>query len=79
MQALATPHSVSGQWLAALIPVKIVGAGLAVEVFYYNMRRLGEGLGSDARIGIVGVAFRNVVDILRNGLVVMARRVIGGP
>lgn len=42
--ALATPHVIRGQWLAKAIPIKVVGSGLGVQFFYYNMRRLGRGL-----------------------------------
>lgn len=40
-------HIVKGQWFANMIPVKVVGSGLAIQFFYYNMRRLGHGLKSE--------------------------------
>ena len=46
-EALAVPHIVKGQWFANMIPVKVVGSGLAIQFFYHNMRRLGHGLKSD--------------------------------
>lgn len=42
--ALAASHVVRGQWLAKAIPVKVVGSGLVIQFFYYNMRRIGRGL-----------------------------------
>ncbi|KAH9834380.1 NADPH dehydrogenase [Teratosphaeria destructans] len=42
----ARSHVIRGQWFARLIPVRVVGAGLPIQFFYYNMRRLGAGCGA---------------------------------
>ena len=42
-EAFAVSHIVKGHWFANAIPVKVVGAGLAIQFFYHNMRRLGNG------------------------------------
>lgn len=62
--ALALPHMVRGQWLARWVPVKVVGAGLPIEFFYWNMRRLGAGLKSDPYASIPFVVFENIVGAL---------------
>jgi 2,4-dienoyl-CoA reductase-like NADH-dependent reductase (Old Yellow Enzyme family) len=45
--AVGLPHIIRGQWLARWIPVKVVDSGLAIQLFYWNMRRLENGLKSD--------------------------------
>jgi hypothetical protein len=67
--ALAVPHIVRGQWFANMIPVKVVGAGLAIEFFYYNMRRLGNGLGSDKDVSIPKIVLDNILYAIQNKLV----------
>ena len=62
--ALALPHMVRGQWMARWVPVKVVGAGLPIEFFYWNMRRLGAGLKSDPYASIPYVVFENIVGAL---------------
>ena len=56
--AVALPHILRGLWLARLIPVKVVGSGLVIELFYWNMRHLRNGMKSDpyARIPCVVLA-----------------------
>ncbi|KAF2767163.1 FMN-linked oxidoreductase [Teratosphaeria nubilosa] len=51
----AMSHIIKGQWFAKMIPIKVVGSGLPIQFFYYNMRRLGKGLRSDPDISIPGV------------------------
>lgn len=63
-EALAMPHIVRGQWFANLIPVKIVGSGLPIQFFYYNMRRLGNGLGSDPDVSIPVIVWESVLGSL---------------
>lgn len=43
--ALGMPHVTRGLWLSKVTPAKIVGAGLPIQFFYWNMR-LGMGLSS---------------------------------
>ena len=62
--ALALPHMVRGQWLARWVPVKVVGAGLPIEFFYWNMRRLGAGLKSDPYASIPWVVAENIFGAL---------------
>lgn len=76
--ALATAHIVRGQWLARVVPVKVVGAGLAIRFFYYNMRRLGKGLPSDPDISVLGVLWAGVLEVVRGGVGGVLQRVLAG-
>jgi len=75
-EALARPHIVKGQWLSNLIPVKVVGSGLPIQFFYFNMRRLGNGLKSDPDKSIPGIVVSAIVDTFRSGITVMVLRVL---
>ena len=66
--AFAQSHIVRGQWFANMVPVKVVGAGLAIQFFYYNMRRLGNGLKSSPNASIPFVIFESVLETFRSGL-----------
>ena len=72
--ALALPHMVRGQWMARWVPVKVVGAGLPIEFFYWNMRRLGAGLKSDPYASIPYVVFENIVGALSSAALALARK-----
>lgn len=63
--AIALPHIVRGQWLARWIPVKVVGGGLAIQFFYWNMRRLGNGLKSDPDASIPWVILTDTLSAVR--------------
>lgn len=65
--ALAMPHIVKGMWLANLSP-KIVGGGLPIQFFYYNMRRLGKGLKSDPYTSLPVILFMDLIGSLRDGI-----------
>ncbi|MCJ1373381.1 hypothetical protein MMC20_004609 [Loxospora ochrophaea] len=67
-EALAISHIVKGQWFANMIPVKVVGSGLAIQFFYHNMRRLGNGLRSDPDASIPSIVFLSILETLRSGL-----------
>ena len=73
--ALAQSHIVKGQWFANLIPIKVVGSGLAIQFFYHNMRRLGNGLKSDPDVSIPFIVFNGVLETLRSGLLQTLERV----
>lgn len=52
-EALATPHIVKGLWVTRLgVLPKLVGMGLPLQFFYYNMRRLGSGLNADPHTSV---------------------------
>ena len=74
--AFAQSHIVKGQWFAKLIPVKVVGAGLAIQFFYHNMRRLGNGLKSDPDASIPWIVFQGVAETCKSGLLVGLERVL---
>jgi len=69
-KALAKPHIVKGQWLSNMIPIKVVGSGLPIQFFYFNMKRLGNGLSCDPDKSILGILVAGIVEkigsVLRN-------------
>ncbi|QDS75427.1 hypothetical protein FKW77_003717 [Venturia effusa] len=67
-EAIAMPHEVKGLWLARVIPAKIVGGGLPVQFFYYNMKRLGQGLASDPDISVPWIAIYGAIGSVRETL-----------
>lgn len=75
-EAFADSHIVKGQWFANMIPVKVVGAGLAIQFFYYNMRRLGNGMKSDPNLSIPYIVFQDVLETLRSGLLTTVGRML---
>lgn len=75
-EALAMLHIVKGQWFANLIPVKVVGSGLAVQFFYHNMKRLGQGIGSDPDVSIPHIVWHNVVETVKSGLLDTVQRIV---
>lgn len=75
-EALAVPHIVKGQWFANMIPVKVVGSGLAIQFFYHNMRRLGHGLKSDPDASIPYIVWMSVLETFRSGLFQTVERML---
>lgn len=75
-EALAVPHIVKGQWFANMIPVKVVGSGLAIQFFYHNMRRLGNGLKSDPDATIPYIVFQGVRETFQSGLLQTVERML---
>lgn len=67
-EAVAMSHQIKGQWLANMIPIKVIGAGLGIQFFYYNMRLLGNGFASNPHISIPGVVIANTMASIRSGL-----------
>ena len=53
---------------ANMIPVKVVGAGLAIQFFYHNMRRMGNGLKSDPNMSIPSMVLKDIFETFRSGL-----------
>lgn len=66
--AVAQSHIVRGQWFANMIPVKVVGSGMTIQFFYYNMKRLGDGLKSSPNASIPFILFRSILETFRSGL-----------
>jgi len=75
-EALAQSHIVKGQWFANMIPAKVVGAGLAIQFFYHNMRRLGNGMKSDPGASIPYIVFQGTVETFRSGLLQTVERIL---
>lgn len=75
-QAFAQSHIVEGQWFANMIPVKVVGAGLAIQFFYHNMRRLGNGLKSDPDASIPYIIYQGFLETIRSGLLQTVERML---
>ncbi|SLM37238.1 nadph dehydrogenase [Lasallia pustulata] len=74
--AFAPSHIVKGQWFAKLIPVKVIGSCLAIQFFYHNMRRLGNGLKSDRDVSIPSIVFHGIVETFQTGLLQAMERVL---
>jgi 2,4-dienoyl-CoA reductase-like NADH-dependent reductase (Old Yellow Enzyme family) len=75
-EALARPHIVKGQWFSNMIPVKVVGSGLPIQFFYFNMRRLGNGSKSDPDKSIPGPVVSAIAETFRSGITVMMQRIV---
>ena len=73
--AFAQSHIVKGQWFARMVPVKVVGAGLAIQFFYHNMRRLGNGLKSDPDASIPYIVLQGILETIRSGLAQTVERI----
>ncbi len=73
--AFAQSHIVKGQWFARMVPVKVVGAGLAIQFFYHNMRRLGNGLKSDPDASIPYIVLQGFLETFKCGIVQAMERV----
>jgi hypothetical protein len=58
------------------MPAKIIGAGLGIQFFYHNMRRLGHGLKSDPDLSIPKLMFLGTMETLTSGLSKLAQRVL---
>lgn len=75
-EALARPHIVKGQWFSNMIRVKVVGSGLPIQFFYFNMGRLGHGLKPDPDKSIPGMVLSSIVETLHSGITVALQRII---
>lgn len=64
--ALAQSHMVRGLWLTCIVPVRVVGDGLGIQFFYWNMRRLAAGLKSDPYASIPYVLLLNALGALHS-------------
>jgi len=76
--ALGMPHMIRGLWLSKVVPAKIVGAGLPIQFFYWNMRRLGEGLAAMPYASLPWIVFSNTVTMLRETLSDVTGLFLGG-
>lgn len=72
--ALASSHKIRGLWFAGLMPAKIVGGGLPIQFFYYNMRRLGQGLKSAPNVSLPFVFFNNIFSGFKSSLLGAIRK-----
>lgn len=59
-EALARSHKVKGQWFSDMMPVKVVGSGLPIQFWYFNMKRLGRGMRPDPDMSIPGMIVRSI-------------------
>jgi 2,4-dienoyl-CoA reductase-like NADH-dependent reductase (Old Yellow Enzyme family) len=75
-EAFARPHLVKGQWLSNMIPVKVVGSGLPIQYWYFNMKRLGAGLKSDPDKSIPGIVWSAIIETISSGIVVTLQRIL---
>ena len=56
--------------------MKVIGSGLAIQFFYHNMRRLGNGLKSDRDVSIPSIVFHGIVETFQSGLLQAMERVL---
>ncbi|KAJ9611163.1 hypothetical protein H2200_004346 [Cladophialophora chaetospira] len=75
-EALAMSHQIRGLWLGNWIPAKVVGSGLGIQFFYWNMRRLASGLASDPYASVPYVVFSNSLEIGKETFNGIGRRVL---
>ena len=75
-EALATPFMVKGQWFSNMIPVKVIGSGLPIQFFYFNMRRLGKGLKPDPDKSIPGMVLSSIIETVRSGITSALEKVV---
>ncbi len=59
-----------------MIPVEVVGVGIAIQIFYHNMRRLGNGLKSDPDASIPYIVFQGILETFRSGLLQTVERIL---
>jgi hypothetical protein len=52
------------------------GKWLPIQFFYFNMRRLGNGLCSDSDKSIPGIVLSGIVETLRSGVAVALQRIV---
>lgn len=57
-------------------PGKMIGAGTAMQFFYHNMRRLGNGLKSDPDASIPSIVFQGAVQTFQSGLYQTSERLV---
>lgn len=76
--ALGMPHQVRGLWLTNYVPAKVVGAGLGIQFFYWNMRRLGDGLAVMPYASVPWVVFMNSIELVRSSLAGISSSIFGG-
>ncbi|KAK4973347.1 hypothetical protein LTR66_011161 [Elasticomyces elasticus] len=76
--ALGMSHVIKGQWFAKLIPVKVIGSGLGIQFFYYNMRRMGNGLRSDPDASILWIVSMGIWETFTSGLLGTMQKLIAG-
>lgn len=76
--ALAKSHIVRGQWFANMVPITVVGKGLGIQFFYYNMRRLGKGLKSDPDASIPYIVVISIWETLCSGVAKTFQRFLAG-
>jgi hypothetical protein len=59
-----------------MIPVKIVGSGSPIQLFYFNMRRLGQGLKPDPDKSIPGMVLSVIIETVHSGLRITLQRIV---
>lgn len=74
--ALAKSHIVRGQWFSRMVPIKAVGGSLPIQFFYYNMRRLGQGLKSDPDVTVLGVVLIGLWESVVSGCGQTVQRIV---
>ncbi|KAK4621764.1 NADH-dependent flavin oxidoreductase iccG [Fulvia fulva] len=58
--AIGISHQIQGLWFTKFVPTKVIGGRLPIQFFYYNMRRLGNGMMSDPNATLPFIFFHNL-------------------
>ena len=74
--AFGMSHQVRGLWFGKLFPAKIIGGSFGIQFFYYNMRRLGQGLSSDPNASVPWVVGVGIWEALSSGVMKTMQRIV---
>ena len=61
---------------ANLVPVEVVGAGMAIWFPYHSMRRMGKSLKSGPDMSTPSMVLKNTFESFRSGLLLTVERVL---
>jgi hypothetical protein len=75
--SLAMTHQIRGLWLARIVPVKVVGSGLPIQFFYWNMRRLASGLATMPYASLPWILFSNALTQIQQSLTDCSKWLLG--
>lgn len=70
-EAFALSHQLKGQWITRVMPKGIVGTGIPIRFFYYQMRRVGNGFATDPRVGLPWIVFLGLLESFKQRLLNM--------
>jgi hypothetical protein len=75
--ALARSHVGKDRWISNLVPVEVVGSGLPIQFWYFNMKRLGRGLRPDPDKSIPVMVLSGIMDAVSSGVKDLVGKFVG--